>query len=103
MLTKIALITMIVLLSWNSYKQSETTDLLRHQLNEFATINKKISKQVVDNKSLFDNLNKAIGKNARQIKASASKQVKSFNENKKAIAQIKNCLLYTSPSPRDRG
>ena len=47
----------------------------------------KLDKQINDLKSKFDHLNE--------------KLLNSQNLDNKEIIQINNCLLYTSPSPRD--
>ena len=53
-----------------------------------------------NNFSLYDNVEYVVNIEARGIKGPALMFETSSN-NKKVIDLYKNCLLYTSPSPRD--
>ena len=53
MLTKIILVTILVVLSWSSLKLSNNSEILRTELKELSSKNESLSKLILDNQDLL--------------------------------------------------
>ena len=87
-------------LSKELHSRHDATEANTKQLKEDADANKNFNKIQIA-KEAFDF---ATGRdNAKGVKASLDRQDKGLELQKKHNKGAKDCLLYTSPSPRDRG
>lgn len=97
MLTKILLITIVILLSWNSFQLSKNNEFLRSQVIELATNDQTIEDYLIVTKSLLDDHTKTLKKQStltldnRQLitkLASNDKQMASLADLKKSLDKI---------------
>ena len=125
MLTKIILVTILVVLSWSSLKLSNNSEILRTELKELSSKNESLSKLILDNQDLLKahaidaekdlklselntsilqkitvietNYSKLVGvkKSIDGVKVSVTKQTEILKNNKKVITALKKPIYET--------
>lgn len=91
MLIKSILVAMLILVSWNSYKQSESNALLNKQLNALSSTNETMAKQILSNQDMFKKQNMLLDKMKKNSKKLTGQNA--LAPLKKSINKISDTVL----------
>ena len=95
MLVKIILVALLIILSWNTFKVSESNNYLRAQLTELKDRNTQVSKAVLANHEVLLKQEKTIKKNANLMQLNKSLLTK--------VSKIESQLAGTSNPKKSLG
>ncbi len=85
MFTKILLVTMFILLSWNSFHFSKSNEFLRHQIKQLSENDQSIEELIVENKKILKEHSESLNANAQLLASNQKLLNENANKDKKTI------------------